>query len=177
MNTVDKKRSPVDRQLEAYEETWKRDHTQAMACRDWEDAIAVGINIFRMLAEREQAWRDHVFRGTTDFSEKDNLDHQARFANWLATTKEVLEQVLPELEKGFGKVEGAPELRRCLELAENILRAWQPPRLSRAIGLREMQLSTEAASELDQLIAQARRTPPSMPSPRMETAGPDFLLK
>jgi hypothetical protein len=36
-----------------------------MACSDWEDAMAVGINIFQMLRQREHAWRDQVFRGVT----------------------------------------------------------------------------------------------------------------
>jgi hypothetical protein len=67
MSTVDRGRSPVYRQLEAYEETWKSDHKEAIECRDWEDAIAIGINIFHMLAEREQAWRDQVFRGATPY--------------------------------------------------------------------------------------------------------------
>ena len=35
MNTVERQHSPVYRQLEAYDEVWKRDHAEAMACRDW----------------------------------------------------------------------------------------------------------------------------------------------
>ncbi len=179
MNTVDKSRSPVYRQLEAYEETWKRDHTEAMACRDWEDALAVGINIFHMLQERAQVWRDQVFRGTTAYAEEDNLDHQTRFANWLDTTREVLTQVLPELEKRFGAVEGAPELRKCAELAEKILAEWQPPRLSRAVGLREMTLSPEAAAEMDSVLAEARSLPPEgVSGPRMqEISAEEFLQR
>ncbi|HEV3006608.1 MAG TPA: hypothetical protein VGX78_19210 [Pirellulales bacterium] len=50
MNAVDKMRSPLYRQLEAYEEAWKIDHTEALACRNWEDTFAVGVNIFHMLA-------------------------------------------------------------------------------------------------------------------------------
>ena len=111
MNTVDKGRSPVYRQLEAYEESWKRDHKEAMACHDWEDAIAVGVNIFRMLQDRQQAWCEQVFRGTAAFSEADDLDHRTRFANWLETTREVLAEILPELETRFGAIEGAAELR------------------------------------------------------------------
>jgi hypothetical protein len=179
MNSVDKSRSPVYRQLEAYEETWTGDHKQAMACRDWEDAIAVGINIFRMLAEREQAWREQVFRGVTDFTADDNLDHQARFGSWLATTKDVLAGALPELEKRFGIVQGAVELRRCVELAETILREWQPPRLSRAVGLREMTLSPEAARELDHILAEARSLPTeTVPgSPLREISAEEFLRR
>jgi hypothetical protein len=179
MNTADRRRSPVYRQLEAYGEAWKRDHSEAMACRDWEDAIAVGINIFHMLQEREQVWRDQVFRGAIPYAEDDNLDHQSRFANWLETTKEVLAEDLPELEKRFGEVEGARELRTCAELAEKILLEWQPPRLSRAVGLREMTLSPEAAAELDRILAEARSLPPEVapgPHPR-EISAEEFLRR
>jgi hypothetical protein len=179
MNTVDRGRSPVYRQLEAYEETWKSDHKEAIACRDWEDAIAVGINIFHMLAEREQAWRDQVFRGATPYSEDDNLDHQTRFANWHDTTKEVLAEILPELEKRFGMVEKALELRGCAELAEQILQGWQPPQLSRAVGLREMMLSAEAAAELDRILAEARSLPPEVVPGRrnQEISAEEFLRR
>jgi hypothetical protein len=157
MSTTGKSRSPVYRQLEAYEESWKKDHDEAMDCRDWEDAVAVGINIFRMLREREQTWRDQVFRGALAFSEGDNRDHQERFANWIATTKEFFTENLPILEKQFGAIQGVSELRRCEESAESTLRQWQPPRLSTAVGLREMTLSYESAAEMDRLLNEARQ--------------------
>ncbi len=177
VNAAEKRRSPVYRQLEAYGESWKQDHSEAMACRDWEDAIAVGISIFRMIREREQAWRDQVFRGVIPCSEDDYFDHLGRFASWLDTTNEVLAQILPELEKRFGAVEGSTELRACAELVEKILREWQPPRLSQAVGLREMTLSPEAAAELDQFVEETKRTPPSMPQRRMETKDASFLKR
>ncbi len=175
MNPVERRRSPVQRQLEAYEESWKRDHTQAMACRDWEDAIAIGVNIFRMLQEREQSWREQVFRGTLAYSEDDNLDHQGRFADWLNTTREVLADILPELEKSFGAVGGAKELRRCAEIAERTLDGWQPPRLSPAVGLREMTLTPEAAAELDRVIEEAKKVPRAVPTHRMEIKDASFF--
>jgi len=159
MNTVDKMRSPVHRQLEAYEEICKSDPTEVPACRNQEDAIAVGVNIFQMLAQREQAWREQVFRGVVAFADDDNVDHRGRFANWLDTTKEVLARVLPELERRFAVVEGAAELRRCAQIGEMILLGWQPPRLSRAVGLRDMLLSPEAAVELDRILMEAGSLP------------------
>jgi len=168
MSAVDKRHSPVYRQLEAYGESWKKEHDNALACRDWEDAIAVGINIFEMLRGREQAWRDQVFRGAIAFAEEDNLDHQSRFAGWLATTREVLTENLPLLEKRFGKVEGAPDLRASVALADKILSEWQPPHLSRAIGFREMTLSQSDATELDRLVEEAKRCPPLPPRPKMQ---------
>jgi hypothetical protein len=179
MSTAERRRSPVHRQLEAYVESWKQDHNEAMACREWEDAIAVGISIFHMLQEREQTWRDQVFRGTIDYSEDDNLDHQSRFANWLDTTKAFLTEILPDLEKRFGEVEGAPAFHKCAELAEKILQDWQPPRLSRAVGLREMTLSREAAAELDRIVKEARDLPPEViPGTRLpEMSAEEFLRR
>lgn len=177
MNTFERRRSPVYRQLEAYGESWKRDHSEAMACRDWEDAIAVGINIFHMIRDREQAWRDQVFRGVMPFSEEDNLDHLGRFAEWLDTTRKVLAETLPRLEERFGTIEGAAELRACAQEAETVVREWQPPRLSAAVGLREMALSPEAAAELDRLIDQAKSSPPPTPPRRIETKDASFLKR
>src|SRR5947209_12460954 len=118
MSSTANRFGPVHRQLAAYGESWKQDHAEAMACRDWEDAIAVGINIFRMLREREGSWRDQVFRGALAYADEDNLDHQARFGDWLTTTRGVLADILPRLEQRFGTVEGAADLRACVAQAE-----------------------------------------------------------
>jgi len=50
------------------------------------------------------------------------------------------------------------------------------PHLSLAVGLRDMVLSPEAASQLDQLIEEATTNPPPMPQRRMQT-GDASLLK
>ena len=78
MSPGERQRSPLYRQLEAYEESWKKDHAEAMECRDWEDAIAIGVNIFHMIQERDEAWREQVFRGTTIVSEEDSDDYRGR---------------------------------------------------------------------------------------------------
>jgi hypothetical protein len=174
MITAEQRRSPVFRQLEAYGESWKRDHDTTMACRDWEDAIAVGINVFHMMLEREKAWRYRVFRGASPYSDDDNRDHQARFANWIETTGDLL-AIVPELEARFGAVEGAAALRRCTEQAEAIVKAWQPPRLAAAVGQREMVLSPEAARELDDVIERAASAPPPMLNRRWEVRDASFL--
>jgi hypothetical protein len=179
MNTDEKHRSPVYWQLAAYEEGWKRDHQRAMACRDWEDAIAVGINIFHMLREREDVWRDQVFRGTTAHSEDDNLDYRTRYLNWLETTNALLVHVLPELKGQFWAVDAACELRQCAEHAEKTLSEWQPPRLSMAVGLREMTLTPEAAAELNHILEEAKTNPPPMPAGPMpqEISAEEFFTR
>jgi len=168
MGAVERRRSPVDHQLEAYEESWTKDHAEALLCRDWEDAIAVGVTIFHLLREREQTWRDRVFRGTLPYTRQEDTDNRARWAEWLDTTNRVLAERLPDLERKFGSVEGAGALRTCAGLAQQILAGWQPPRLSAAVGLREMTLSPEAAVELDRLLEEGKRLAPDPPRPRMQ---------
>jgi len=176
---IDRRHSPVYRQLEAYDEVWKRDHAAAMACRDWEDALAIGVNMFHMLREREESWREQVFRGTRDYAEDDNRDHLARFAAWQDTTAEVLTTILPQLEAQFGKIEAADELRRCADEVARILREWQPPRLSMAVGLREMTLSPEAAAEFKRILEEAKTNPPPMPAGPIpqEISAEEFLAR
>jgi len=177
MSTRPQHRSPVYRQLEAYDELWKADHDAAMACRDWEDAFAVGLAIYSLLWEQQGAWRDRVFRGVVPYSEDDDREHQARLAQWLTTTKDALADVLPRLEKDFGQIEGAAELRRCAEVVEKVLQAWVPPALSLAVGLREQTLSAEAAAEFHRILKEAQANPPPVPSgptPRQVSAD-EFL--
>ncbi len=176
MDITVNRRSPVQRQLEAYEESWKQDHQAALACREWEDTIVVGISLFRLLREREDTWRERVFRGVEEYAEADDQSVQASFRDWLRMTEELLTR-LPALEKQFGTVERAEELRRCVEEARDLLAGWAPPGLSRAVGLRDMTLSSEAAAELDKLLKRAgdAETPPTRPLRRLPAADPDFV--
>src|SRR5947207_1875532 len=112
MSTVDKGRSPVYRQLEAYSESWKQDHRAAMACRDLEDTISVGVALFRLLVRAEDSWRERVFRGIEECSDEDDRWVQGLFRLWLQVTEDVLD-ALPTLEHRFSSVDGANELREC----------------------------------------------------------------
>src|SRR6266566_1369766 len=165
MSTAERRHSPVQRQLEAYEASWMRDHRAAMACRDLEDTISVVIAVFRLLRRVEDSWRERVFRGTEDYSEEDDRWVQSLYRSWLQVTEDVLNAV-PTLEQRFGAVDGAHELCECAAQAHALLDGWQAPRLSMAVGLREMTPSPEAAAEFDRLLAQAKTNP----SPRL--AGP-----
>jgi hypothetical protein len=42
MSAVDQRPSPVQRQLETYEQSWQREHREAMVYRGLEDTIAMG---------------------------------------------------------------------------------------------------------------------------------------
>ena len=160
--------SPIDRQLEAFGEPWQREPDEA---RDGEDMIVVGNNLFLMLREREEAWRDQVFRGATTFSPEDDADQRERYSRWLEAT----ERTLSTMGQSAGTIAGGERLRGRVAEANRILENWHSPSLSSAVGLREMTLSAESADELDQLISGAKASPPAMPRTRMATRDAAFL--
>jgi hypothetical protein len=176
MNAANRRRSPVQWQLEAYEESWKQDHQAAMACRDLEDTMAVGIAVFRLVEHVVESWKDRVFRGTQAYTEEDDLWVRDLFRCWLRVTEGVLGKV-PGLEEHFGLVSGADELRGLASRAHAILQEWQPPKQAAAVGLRELTLSPEGAAELDRRIEEAKRSPPPMPTRRLPIQESSFLLK
>jgi hypothetical protein len=167
MSSVEKRRSPVDRQLEAYEESWKKDHAELQACWAWEDTIAVGIATHSLIERADRTWRDRVFRGTEAYSEESNTSFRSHFERWLGVTEDVLAQAA-RLQKTYGTVEGVPELRQASENVRGHLANWQPPRLSSAVGLREMVLSPQAADELDRILDVAKQSQAEPPRPKME---------
>ncbi len=149
-----------------------------MRCRDWEEIIAVGVTTCRLLQECEDDWREHVFRGSLPFDPEDDLDHRERFILWLEVTQRILQQIVPDLEREFGIVEGAEQLHGCASAVERALQTWQSPSLSAAVGLREMTLSSEGATELDRLIEEAKHRPPDViPGPPMQSMSPEEFLR
>jgi hypothetical protein len=162
MTTVERQRSPVYRQLEAYEESWKRDHDAVQDCWAGEDTIAVGIATGALIERVDRSWRERVFRGTEAPSDEANTFYRALFELWLRVTEGVLARAT-QLEQVFETVQGAVELRQAEGRVREHLARWQPPRLSAAVGLREMTLSPEAAAEFDRLREEAK---PSAETPR-----------
>ncbi len=176
MSRLERRLSPAYQQVEAYEETWKRDHDAVRECWAWEDTIAVGISTGSLLERVNHTWRERVFCGTEDFCDDANEFYRTLFTSWLGVTDEVLARAV-ELKGQFGRADGAEELRQIAERVRDHLKRWERPRLSMAVGLRAMTLTPEAAAELDRIVDQAKTTSPAMPTRRLETKGPDFLLK
>jgi hypothetical protein len=166
--------TPIDRQLEAYEESWKQDHEAAMECWMLEDLVLTGLAVFNLLQRSEQAWRDRVFRGALEFDQETNEKCRQSWDGWLKVTRSILAKAA-EMETIFGAIGGVSDLRRATAEISNALASWQPPRLAAAVGLREMTLSQNEADDLAGHIEDAKRTPPPMPVRRMETREASFL--
>jgi hypothetical protein len=63
-------------------------------------------------------------------------------------------------------VEGSAQLRASLADARIRLQEWTPPKISPAVGLREMVLTPASANEVDRILAEPAKPMPAGPVPR-----------
>ena len=94
--------------------------------------------------------------------------------SWLRVTEASLPRIT-RLEKVYGSVAGATELRDAVTRARARLADWQPPRLSMSVGLSDMTLTPEGAAELDLILEEARRNPPRRIESRVQVKDASFL--
>jgi hypothetical protein len=59
---------------------------------------------------------------------------------------------LKALETAFGAIEGADQVRECVQRAKAFLANWRAPALSTAVGLRVWQVSDEEADQLRDIL-------------------------
>jgi hypothetical protein len=142
METLDRCRSPVRRQVEAYEESWRKDHEALKV--DWalEDTISVGLATFTVLQRAERTWRQGVFRGAEEYAEETNKFFVGLNQVWLSITEHVV-ACAAELESECVTLEGVDQLREQAHQVKQHLETWKSPSLSAAGGLHEMDLLSE----------------------------------
>src|SRR5437763_1578687 len=93
MNATEPHRSPVYRQLEAYEESWQKEHDAVTQCWAWEDAAAVGVATAFLIQHVAQSWRDRVFRGVEEYDLSANDAYRSLFEPWCRITQAALAQL------------------------------------------------------------------------------------
>src|SRR5688572_18149370 len=113
-------RSPLTRQLEAYEEAWREDHEEVKRCWHFEDQLEIGIGLFRVIHDRSMAWRQRVFRGVEPVSQEADEAWRDCFQRWLRPCKRA-EQRLAHFERLYGAVAHAADFRECVRHAWEIL--------------------------------------------------------
>src|SRR5262245_20874102 len=126
MSLGERRPSPVQRQLEAYEESWQTEHREAMVCRDLEDTLAVGTALYHLLQRAEGGWRDRVFRGAEEFASEDEQLFLRFYRLWLQVSESIV-SVIPAFEARFASVEGAGDFRACVALAQRQVAGWKSP--------------------------------------------------
>ncbi len=119
------RQGPLTRQLEAYEEGWKKDHDQAMLCRDFEEFLAIGVAVFRALVQVDSTRRQRAASGLEAPSPEDDGEMLDYFRRWLEMGKKAMED-LRSFEDQFTAVDGAAEFRRCFREAGEIVAEWIP---------------------------------------------------
>jgi hypothetical protein len=159
METQNRCRSPVRRQVEAYEESWKNDHEALKVCWALEDTISIGLATFTVLKRAERSWRDRVFRGAEEYTEEANEFFFGLNELWLSITEHVVTRAA-DLHQECGSLEGADQLLELATEAKQHLATWKSPSLSAAVGLREMDVSSEAADALNRIVNDGRSSPP-----------------
>lgn len=115
--------SPINRQLEAYEEGWTKDHAEAMRCRDFEQLLAVGVGIFHVLVKLDVARRQRIAQGQEEYSEEDDQALQECFRRWLRMG-ELASPQIRHYESSFWFVDNAADFRQCLEETREIVSEW-----------------------------------------------------
>jgi hypothetical protein len=168
--------APARRQLEAYEESWKRDHEAAMLCQDTEDLLAAGIMVVQLLYRTEQSWCDRVFRGVEAYDAADEAILLQCFRDWLAVTEAVLAS-LQAVERHLPPVSNRTEAEENAARVRLLLADWHSPTLSKAVGLRESQLTAEAAGDLRSILDRAPGPETGRSLRRLPAADPSLLTK
>jgi hypothetical protein len=120
---------PIGRQLDTYEESWKSEH-EAVKQDLWvfEDTLAVGLALYKVIHGRYWSWRARVHSGKIPYCASVDDDFKTRFAQWLQPCSGVMSRLL-ELEGRYKEVEGAHQFRSCYHEALQTLRQWSRPEL------------------------------------------------
>lgn len=167
MTSAARQCSPVRRQLDAYEESWRQDHEALRTCWAWEDAVSVGMSCYSLIEEVTEAWRTRVFRGTEPESDTANDAYFHLYEDWLKVTEQVLDCVAGAEHNWM--VVDAERLRQAVASVRTTLQNWKPPRLALAVGLRETTLTAAAAAELDRILDDAKtNAPPPLTGSKMQ---------
>ncbi len=97
--------------LSAGAEAWKRDHQDAMFCREIEEAVSIGLAILANIRRRSDRWADDVERGKIPFSWEEARDLDELHKWWLQRSALLLEAI-DFCESKHYKVDSADQFRQ-----------------------------------------------------------------
>ena len=93
-------------------------HRTAMACRDLEDCLAIGVTLYRQITDLDREWRLAWARGTAKATKAQVAFLEGLFSRWLAASKRYVAPLEWCQSQNFaGGVEHAQEWRECYEEA------------------------------------------------------------
>jgi hypothetical protein len=151
MDTSRNRLSAARRYLQVLEESWQADHQAAMECRDVEDRLAEAIRVFDLVYDLVLRRRQCVYRGLAESNPTLDGEEKKLFGDWVALADQLNLQ-LTKFESNFGTVQGADEIRTCLEKAHAFLARWVPAAAATAIGSRVIDFSETDAQQIHALL-------------------------
>lgn len=180
MKGTERTGSPVQKQVEAYREakdTWLEEQEKVRACWLFEDLIKIGLGCGEIIRGLIESWRDRVFRGIEEENQKKNEVYRDAHEGWLGVTEAIIEGTAQSRLEVEYHVDGIDDLREMAERMRRELTEWKDPKVSLAVGLREINLTPEAASVLDSILkASTSNLAPMLSGSKMESLSPqDFL--
>lgn len=110
----------VQSALNSYNESWQPDHAKAMACRDLEDWLIVGIGLFDAITTFDERHQLRVFSNDIPF----DADHASIIKNayrWWLGPCDAIDAEITQLEKADFEVDHAQVFRSKCREAKGIL--------------------------------------------------------
>jgi len=96
------------------DESWKRDHEQAMFWLDVEEDVAWWLWMYEKIVDLDERWRRDTFAKPDEYSPSDHLGIHKLFTNWFAAVLRFEGGRVAALERDGCVVERVDELRTAL---------------------------------------------------------------
>ncbi len=93
---------------------WKRDHDEAMACRDLEQALSLGISLYDLLTTADESARLAEATGVADYTTEMVDAFDLLFDRWLEPCECIRSQI-EDFEKSGFTVERSAEFIKCVD--------------------------------------------------------------
>lgn len=107
--------SEIERFLAEYSEQaerWKLDHDEAMACRDLEQLLVMGLMLAFSIDMIDTNWRTAMLADQVEYDLAEEEEIRGRYRAWLAPAADILGRIEAMEAKGFA-VKWADEFRRA----------------------------------------------------------------
>lgn len=100
-------------QLDAYSESWKRDHERAMACWELESRLKVALILYDLIVEAAEHRGEELGADFGPARESFLREFDALFRDWLKSAREV-QSVLAGLESEGYQVAGSARINEAI---------------------------------------------------------------
>jgi len=100
-------------------EGWQADHAEAMACKNLEDLLLLGVSLSFSIDLIDVHWRDAMMAGRTPYSSSDEEEIMGFYRTWLVPSDRMLASIALMEAAGF-EVNLADQFRRACREAKAV---------------------------------------------------------